>query len=527
MMWQGHGAAMDSTSQVSENRAIVLAHERPFRLGVVEIRPSTREIVGPTDREVLEPRVMQVLVALARADGEFLTRDDLTASCWEGRVVGEDAISRVISRLRRALARVGRDAWVLETVTKVGYRLRPSGEEPVAVGASEAEPARPHRRAVFAIAGGVLALAAGGGAWWVSRPRPMSPKARALYDKGVEAMRQGLPEPVAQAIGFLREAVAEAPEDARCWGALSLAYWTSLNFVDPARQAGVRAQAEAAAKRALELDASDPDASATTALLTPHYRNWVAADARYARALELHPRQPALLSAYARLLLGVGRIRESVSAAEAAVAADRYSPVNRHGLARSLWSAGRTEEAERVLREALDLWPEHYALWFLRFNLLAHTGRPAQAVALAQAGDLPGSVPPADVALSVAGARAMANRAPDETSAAVRAFTDSAHEGVGFAEGAMNWLCGLGETAEAFRIARAMYFEEGFAIGERRYSPEQRRFMIGGSRNTHNLFMPPTAPMRSDERFRVLARDLGLRRYWQASGRPPDVAGWV
>ena len=45
---------------------------------------------------------MQVLVALAAADGAIVGRDDLTRRCWEGRVVGEDAINRVISRLRRS-----------------------------------------------------------------------------------------------------------------------------------------------------------------------------------------------------------------------------------------------------------------------------------------------------------------------------------------------------------------------------------------------------------------------------------------
>ena len=69
---------------------------------------------------------MQVLVALAQARGEVVGRDELTARCWEGRVVGEDAISRVISRLRKLSDGLGRDGWKLETVTKVGYRYRRS-----------------------------------------------------------------------------------------------------------------------------------------------------------------------------------------------------------------------------------------------------------------------------------------------------------------------------------------------------------------------------------------------------------------
>jgi DNA-binding winged helix-turn-helix (wHTH) protein len=76
---------------------IVLAHSPPFRLGEAEVRPAMREIVGPGGAEIVEPRVMQVLVALAGAAGEILSRDDLIQACWEGRIVSENAIDRVIS----------------------------------------------------------------------------------------------------------------------------------------------------------------------------------------------------------------------------------------------------------------------------------------------------------------------------------------------------------------------------------------------------------------------------------------------
>ncbi|MCC6918915.1 MAG: winged helix-turn-helix domain-containing protein [Alphaproteobacteria bacterium] len=102
--------------------SITLAREPAFRLGSLEVRPATREIVDAEGREVLEPRVMQVLVALARVDGAVVTRDELMMLCWEGRVVGEDALNRIIPKLRRLSAR--RDAgFALETIRKVGYRL--------------------------------------------------------------------------------------------------------------------------------------------------------------------------------------------------------------------------------------------------------------------------------------------------------------------------------------------------------------------------------------------------------------------
>jgi adenylate cyclase len=107
-----------------DNGRIDLAREAPVRLGGLNIEPALRRVSDDDRREaILEPRVMQVLVALSRADGRIVSRDDLAVSCWHGVVVGEDALNRVIGRLRRVLDQVGGGALQLETITKVGYRL--------------------------------------------------------------------------------------------------------------------------------------------------------------------------------------------------------------------------------------------------------------------------------------------------------------------------------------------------------------------------------------------------------------------
>ena len=92
------------TSDSSDlHRVIDLAHEPGFILGGISVRPGLRQLVRDSDgaEEMVEPRVMQVLVALARAKGAIVTRDELIRDCWEGRVVGEDAINRALSRVRR------------------------------------------------------------------------------------------------------------------------------------------------------------------------------------------------------------------------------------------------------------------------------------------------------------------------------------------------------------------------------------------------------------------------------------------
>ena len=102
---------------------IDLAREVDFRLGALRVSPSTREVLRGDEREKLEPRVMQVLVALFQANGRVVSRDELIARCWEGRIVGEDAINRAIGQLRR-LSEVDREvSFVIETIPRVGYRL--------------------------------------------------------------------------------------------------------------------------------------------------------------------------------------------------------------------------------------------------------------------------------------------------------------------------------------------------------------------------------------------------------------------
>lgn len=120
---------------------VILARQQDFRLGALEIRPSTREVRAGQFRDILEPRVMQVLVALSHAEGRVVTRDDLTMSCWDGRVVGDDAINRVIGRLRRLAADGGHGWFTLTTVRKVGYRLDEARDQPAPAAGAAADTA--------------------------------------------------------------------------------------------------------------------------------------------------------------------------------------------------------------------------------------------------------------------------------------------------------------------------------------------------------------------------------------------------
>ena len=105
------------------SRPVLLAYESDFQLGEMTVRPSTLQVECNRLSESVEPRVMKVLVALSRAEGAVVTRDDLIDCCWEGRIVGEDAIQRVLGRIRHLASEVGNRSFRLETVRGVGCRL--------------------------------------------------------------------------------------------------------------------------------------------------------------------------------------------------------------------------------------------------------------------------------------------------------------------------------------------------------------------------------------------------------------------
>lgn len=106
-----------------------------FRVGDLRIDPTTGRIAGPGGEVEADPRVMEVLVALARRPGEVVTREELLEAVWSERVVCEDVLSQSIYRLRRHLVAAGghrRYRDLIQTLPKRGYRLNAevmSGDE--------------------------------------------------------------------------------------------------------------------------------------------------------------------------------------------------------------------------------------------------------------------------------------------------------------------------------------------------------------------------------------------------------------
>src|SRR5215469_2035349 len=109
-----------------------LSQESPFRVGTLEVQPAGLRVAWPGGEEAVQPRVMQVLVVLTQAGGAVVSRDALVQACWDGRIVDDNAVSRIISLLRGLGSRS--EAFELETIPKIGYRLAAAGETPALAG---------------------------------------------------------------------------------------------------------------------------------------------------------------------------------------------------------------------------------------------------------------------------------------------------------------------------------------------------------------------------------------------------------
>ena len=130
-----------------------------LRIGEWLAEPEANRLRRGEEVLQLEPKAMAVLMLLAGRPGRLLTREELFAAAWPGVVVGDEALTQCIIKLRRALGDDARAASYIETVSKRGYRLiAPVGERPVA---------RRRHLAVAAASLAALAIAA-----WFAWPRP-------------------------------------------------------------------------------------------------------------------------------------------------------------------------------------------------------------------------------------------------------------------------------------------------------------------------------------------------------------------
>jgi TolB-like protein/DNA-binding winged helix-turn-helix (wHTH) protein/Flp pilus assembly protein TadD len=157
-------------------------HSQGFWVGDWRVRPASGELVRNGQVTKVEPKVMAVLELLASRPGAVVTRKELEERVWTGTVVGYDAVTKAIIKLREALQDDRKHPQVLETLPKKGYRLiAPVSRETPGAGpqVEAAPPAAQRKRYPFVFAALGLMLVAGVVAWWTYgvRPQMVTPSA--------------------------------------------------------------------------------------------------------------------------------------------------------------------------------------------------------------------------------------------------------------------------------------------------------------------------------------------------------------
>jgi DNA-binding winged helix-turn-helix (wHTH) protein/tetratricopeptide (TPR) repeat protein len=493
---------------------IILAHELPFTIGGLRVDPPTRQVERNGRRETLEPRVMQVFVALGRARGGIVTRDELIDWCWEGRIVGEDAINRAISRLRQVAADIGGGTFGVETITKVGYRLVHGSADAHLEKNGDAEVPRTfNRRHAVAGLGATVAGAGVLGAVWLKpwRHRP-DPEAVELVRLGDLAQRASRPDQTRQAVTHFERAVRVDPNYGAAWGALALSYTHSLDGFSEAQMASLPARIRSAASRALELDPDNPDAQLALACIKPYFRNWSEMEPELKRIRERYPEHWLANGRLAILYYQVGRLVEGAELHLGVIGREPSIPGPYAFAAMALSKSGRIQNADALLKEASDRWPANPFIWYARYDHLLFSGRPGSAAALMMDPEArPSGMSDSEVQPFLRLARALDDLRPADMEAAVRDQIDAAKVDVRSIAFAAPVFALLGRPDLTFTSLDRYLLNRGTFGSPSPIGPYTRRY-------TDNLYGPAMKSLRSDPRLAELTKAIGLDAYWRRAG---------
>ena len=147
-----------------------------LQVGEWHVAPELNQISRAGECVRLEPKAIELLVFLVQRGGEVVSREELLNALWPGVIVGDNALTQAVTKLRKALGDTARRPTYIEAISKRGYRLIAAVERPdrpvqqqrpaEAPGPGETRP--PLRR--WFVASALAALAVAAAVWLVQRP---------------------------------------------------------------------------------------------------------------------------------------------------------------------------------------------------------------------------------------------------------------------------------------------------------------------------------------------------------------------
>ncbi len=238
----------------------------------------------------------------------------------------------------------------------------------------------------------------------LTRRDTANPEAYELLLKGRFYSRKGGVENRKKAVEYYRKAIAADANYALAYAELCLSYNNLIaqSILDPKE---FTPKAEAAARKALELDENLADAHYALAYLKTDMWEWAAAEREFKRALELNPNLAR--TGYAYYLNFVGRHDQAITEIKRIRELDPLSPPVNAVVGYTFYFARQYDQAIEVLKKTLELDHNYdFAYLYIGYSYAAK-GTYAEAVnAYREAIKLGGDTPSRQIFLGAAYARA-------------------------------------------------------------------------------------------------------------------------
>lgn len=409
----------------------------------------------------LEKLPMEMLILLVRRAGALVPRADVQSALWGTRVNVEfgSAINTVMRKIRHALGDDAESPRFVETVVGKGYRF-------------------------------VAPIANGSAAEKQTAVRPVLTPAYDAYVRGRHAWNKRREADLRDAIRWFQESIDADPTYAPAYAGMADSY-AQLGYGSYISPEDSFPRARAAAKRALELDDTLPEAHAALGYALMYYDwDFAGAEVEYKQALQLNANAALPHQWYAYLLTAMERpASEAEREIAAAMRLDPLSVAIRIDHVYILHYYQRNDEALHSVQLALEMNPNFPLGYFWLARIYTAQGRYDEAeAALQEIGPLRTWTP----AMAVFGYLYGRTGRRDAARRVLAEFDELTRAGryvSGYAVAVVH--AGLGNRERALSALEAAY-------------RERSHWLVWLKRD------PRWDEMRSDRRFQTLIRTVGL-----------------
>lgn len=218
-------------------------------------------------------------------------------------------------------------------------------------------------------------------------PRTLPAALATIHCRGLRLWATRTPDAVRRAVECFEDVIRLAPDYAPAYAALANCH--TFSMILGRRPAEARACALAAARKALEVDANEPEARAAMgAVLGIFEHRWDEAEEHLRKALELDPRCANASGWYSSQLAAHGRVAEALEQARALVSNDPLAIFLNVHIAKLLCFVRQYDEALSMLTELVSTAPGFYLIHHqlgTAYTALGQHGRAIQSLETAAA----------------------------------------------------------------------------------------------------------------------------------------------